>query len=207
MSPHISGSVHESRLNADGLGMRLEDFVSHPSAKVARLSTPEVLALRVYTTAAFRSINTPLREQAAERSPHPLPVTVNYIREAIGKLRAVEAHAGDQGVLDLWRGMKNLTVGASDFLSSGGTELAPMSTTDDLGVATRYALSTCSLLLKLRTKSFMQRGADLTFLSAFPAEREYLFPPLTFLQPTGKVVEVVSGGSMFTIVEVEPFAG
>lgn len=82
-----------------------------------------------------------------------------------------------------------------------------MSTTDDLSVAATYALSSCSLLLKLRTKSFMQRGADLTFLSAFPAEREYLFPPLTFLQPTGRVIEVVSGSSMFTVVEVEPFAG
>ena len=59
----------------------------------------------------------------------------------------------------------------------------------------------------LRAQSFMQRGADLTFLSAFPAEREYLFPPLTYLQPTGKVVEVVQGGSIFTVVEVEPFAG
>ena len=28
------------------------------------------------------------------------------------------------------------------------------------------------------------RGADIAFLSAFPAEEEYLFPPLTYLEPT-----------------------
>ena len=51
--------------------------------------------LRLYTTAAFRSINAPLRDRNPERPPHRLPVTVNYIRDAIGKLRAVEAKEGD----------------------------------------------------------------------------------------------------------------
>ena len=39
------------------------------------------------------------------------------------------------------------------------------------------------MLLKLETTSFMQRGADLSFLSAFPAEAEILYPPLTFMEP------------------------
>ena len=30
---------------------------------------------------------------------------------------------------------------------------------------------------QVRTKTFMQRGADLSFLSAFPAEAELLYPP------------------------------
>jgi hypothetical protein len=41
----------------------------------------------------------------------------------------------------------------------------------------------CVLLLCLTTSSFMTRGADLTWLSAFPAEREKLYPPLTYLEP------------------------
>ena len=32
----------------------------------------------------------------------------------------------------------------------------------------------------------MERGADIAFLSAFPGEREVLFPPLTYLKPTGR---------------------
>ena len=31
----------------------------------------------------------------------------------------------------------------------------------------------------------MQYGADLQWLSAFPSEAEVLYPPLSYLQPTG----------------------
>ena len=81
-----------------------------------------------------------------------------------------------------------------------------MSTTTDLGVALAYSMSASSLLFKVHTKSFLQRGADLTFLSAFPAEAEILFPPLTFLRPTGKklTVDFQGAGVKFTVVEVEP---
>lgn len=92
-----------------------------------------MLALRVYTTAAYQSINTPLRDQTDGRAPHPLPVTVNYIKDAIGKLRAVEAHMGDQGELDLWRGMKNLKVGDTEFLREGGTEYVFRHTESGIG--------------------------------------------------------------------------
>ena len=55
----------------------------------------------------------------------------------------------------------------------------------------------------------MGRGASIRFLSAFPAEREYLYPPLSYLQPTGRREEVVlgaggSGGARFTVVECRP---
>ena len=102
--------------------------------------------------------------------------------------------------------MKNLRVGAA-WAKTGGTELAPMSTTTDLKVAVEYSMSESSLLFKIKTKSFMQRGADLEYLSAFPAEKELLYPPLTFLQPTGWSMEHSVGGVKFTVIEVEPFAG
>ena len=31
----------------------------------------------------------------------------------------------------------------------------------------------------------MERGAPLQWLSAFPGESEFLYPPLTYLKPTG----------------------
>ena len=90
-------------------------------------------------------------------------------------------------------------------------------------MALEYARSDCSLLLKLRTESFMQRGADLDFLSCFPGEKEILFPPLTYLKPTGKRDEVhlypqrEGGGSeggggdgagcTVTVIEVVPHLG
>ena len=46
-----------------------------------------------------------------------------------------------------------------------------------------------------------ERGADVAWLSAFPGEKEVLFPPLTYLSPTGRTQKV---GDRFTIVEVTP---
>ena len=67
-------------------------------------------------------------------------------------------------------------------------------------------MSESSLLFKIKTKSFMQRGADLQYLSAFPAEKELLYPPLTFLRPTGATLEYEHDGVKFSVVECEPFA-
>ena len=64
--------------------------------------------------------------------------------------------------------------------------------------------SSSSLLFKLSTKSFLQRGAELTFLSAFPAEAEVLLPPLTYLRPTGRKLELSVQELRFTVIEVEP---
>ena len=44
------------------------------------------------------------------------------------------------------------------------------------------------------------RTADISWLSAFPGEKEVLFPPLTYLKPTGRA-EVVG---QCTVVEVTP---
>ena len=42
------------------------------------------------------------------------------------------------------------------------------------------------------------------FLSAFPVEEEYLFPPLTYLQPSGDVQELRVDDATYTVVDVEP---
>ena len=159
---------------------------------------------------AFRSINNPLRDKARfERGePHQLPVTVALLRDALGKLRAVEADqcSGETATrrVYLYRGMKDVTAPA-DFMAQGGTELAPMSTTSDLSVAMRYSASSTSVLLRLITESFMQRGPDICFLSAFPGEAEFLFPPLTYLEPTGDVETVtVEGGLAYEVIDVRP---
>ena len=79
----------------------------------------------------------------------------------------------------------------------------------------QYSLSGNSLLFKIVAQDFMVIGADLQWLSAFPAEAEVLYPPLTYLRPTGRTEEIVvshGGGSgkhelCFTVVEVEPIMG
>ena len=88
-----------------------------------------------------------------------------------------------------------------------------MSTTTSALVAMKYGL-VCSegkyqsmLLFKLRTESFMERGASIQFISAFPQEEEVLFAPLTYLRPTDKeqaVFHLPSAGNTLTVVEVNP---
>lgn len=184
-------------------GLRFRSFVEHPMSQKAKLSEAHVLALRLYTTAAYKSLNGPLRDR--ERvDAHPLAVTIAFINEGIKKLRAVHADTEDgQKPMDLWRGMRDLKV-TEDFLREGGTEYAPMSTTSDLEVAVRYSSSANPLIFKVKTTSFMERGADLQFLSAFPGEAELAFGPLTYLKPTGQVQELSAGGRHFTVVEVVP---
>jgi hypothetical protein len=39
------------------------------------------------------------------------------------------------------------------------------------------------VLLRIRSNNFMDRGSELSWLSAFPHEIEFLYPPITFLSP------------------------
>ena len=189
-------------------GETLADFVAHPDARTARLAEGHIAALRIYTTAAYKVLNGPLRD-VDRQEPHPFPVTIAFLRDAIGQLRAVGAREDDQSAstrLDLWRGMRDTHV-TDSFLQRGGTELAPMSTTTKLEVAVQYSAAASSLLFKIRTDSFMQRGASIQFRSAFPAEEEVLYPPLTFLKPTGKTMSVPYEDRVITVVEVVPQFG
>jgi hypothetical protein len=79
-----------------------------------------------------------------------------------------------------------------------------MSTTTDIGTAASYSISKESLIFKITTENQLQRGADLQWVSAFPGEAEILYPPLTYLQPTGRKQVIEVDAHRFTIVEVRP---
>jgi hypothetical protein len=145
---------------------------------------------------------------------------VALIRDALSKLRAIEADgASDSGNntlllaatastylqrIYLYRGLKDVSPPAS-FMEKGGTELAPMSTTSNLAVAMQYSCSQKhAVLMRLVTDSFFNRGPDISFLSAFPQEAEFLFPPLTYLQPTGHTQRVQVDGTTFEVIDVKP---
>ena len=199
------GLLHDRRL-PNGKGMRLADFVNSRVAQDAHLDEWHVVALRLYTTAAYKSINASLRNGTR----HPLPATVYFLDRALRKLRAVDPLFNRS--FDLWRGMRNLKP-TGEFERNGGAECALMSTTSEATVALRYALSHKALLMKIVTSRGMHRGADLSWVSVFPNEREFCYPPLTYLNPTGKreVVSIEAGavaeGSPqmeVTVIEVTP---
>ena len=124
-----------------------------------------------------------LQVSALDYSSYVGVIGVGRIARGVLKLRAVGAESDDaNATIPLYRGMRNVELPA-DFLAKGGTELAPMSTTSNVNIALKYSASAQGVIFKLQTHSSMERGADLTFLSCFPGEREYLFPPLTYLQP------------------------
>jgi len=184
--------------------MTLESFMQEKEAKEADLELHELAALRFYTSHSFHAINKGLRDR--EAGAHPLPAIVTNITRGIKKLRAVGAD-GDQAVqkIDLWRGFTDVKI-PEQFKKRGGSEYAPMSTTRKADVATGYAVrggkTKEAVLMKLVTTNQLQRGADLSWLSMFPGEAETLFPPLTFMQPTGRVQVIELNGFKLTIVEV-----
>lgn len=158
-----------------------------------------------------------------EKAPHPFPVTVTLIDDAIKRLRASTANTFERKSQQslssssndleenvhtyLWRGIKNTKI-SEDFLqgNKGGTELGLMSTTQDLKIAIEYSksLEGNALLFKFKIDNIKQFGANIAWLSAFPTEEEILYPPLTFLQPTGRVETTTINGLAFTTVEIEP---
>ncbi len=89
-------------------------------------------------------------------------------------------------------------------------QLAPLSTTSDLRTALACSISKKdnssrqSLLFKIVVDNGLQRGADLEWLSMFPAESEVLYPPLTYLQPTGRACLVEVDEYTLTVVEAKP---
>jgi hypothetical protein len=187
-------------------GMKLDDFMNLTEVKEADLSEAELVALRFYTSHSFHSINRALR---ARQQPHPLPATVMCINNGLKKLCALDAESDEATeIVRFFRGFTDMQV-AEDFRKKGGSEYAPMSTTKDYLVACGYAVrkgeSNGSLLMVLVTTNNLQRGSDLTFLSMFPDEAETLFPPLTFVQPTGKeqVIECIQGALKFELKIIE----
>jgi hypothetical protein len=167
------------------------------------------------------------------KEPHPLAVTTYHITAGLKKLRALNFNnltssiaQGEQQLPPrtkrapsaltrpqsestlrgqyLWRGMKDLAV-SDQFMTYGGSELGCMSTSEDLNVIARYALSSRPLLIRIKIESPMDRGANLKWLSVFPHEEEVLYPPLTFLKPLLKQkIHGMVNGTVITLKAVFP---
>jgi hypothetical protein len=183
-------------------GKKLHDFHNDPVSVLAGLWLYEVLILRLYTSTTYRLFNGPMRSlltMDGQKSQHPLRFTIYALTECIKKLRAVEAKDDEKGFNTpkvLWRGMANMKLNEI-FKSVGGTEMAVMSTTSDKEVAVKYAKSESALVFKYTTLG-LTRGVKIQFLSLYPKEVEFVYPPLTFLSFFGDTEE-----ETVTIVEEE----
>ena len=165
---------------------------------------------------ALRALDAESGTAGGEEETHPRPTNFANIfhfvwpapkatAERVEKPRKESATV----VMEFYRGFTDTQV-TGEFRSNGGTEFAPMSTTTEVEVACGYAIrkreTGGALLMKIVTENNLQRGADVRFLSMFPGEAETLFPPLTFMQPTGKeqVIEFeLPGGGSFKLCIIE----
>ena len=97
----------------------------------------------------------------------------------------------------VYRGISNRALSQdllepNEYNVRGGVEFAFMSTTADRDVAMDYAKATvkeaasCVMEVKM---GMIDRGADLSWLSQYPHEREITFPPYTGLEVLGTRVE------------------
>eukprot|EP01048_Picozoa_sp_COSAG05_P014530 COSAG05_NODE_1656_length_4329_cov_15.816548_4_plen_233_part_00 len=181
-------------------GKTLEELLQHPHAQKAKLETHHILALRLYTTSSYSCINEPLRKDPPPQ-PHPFAATTFWISEGIKMLRAVHADAGEKKVY--WRGIDNMGL-SKRFVEEGGTEFACVSTSAARDVALAFANSKLPLVFKFESTDFTSRGADVSFLSVYPAEQEVLYPPLTYLRSMGEPELQDVGSQQILVVTVQP---
>lgn len=185
-----------------GQSKTIDELIETEEAKIAKLQRAHVLALRLYTTSTYASMNNPLRTDPATK-PHPLAATVFYASQAIKKLRSVAGNLPNaHEPQDLWRGLKDMTI-SDEFFQSGGTEFACMSTSLSREIAIDFADSKAPMIVKLETLDFMSRGANISVFSVYPGEGEVLFPPLTYLRPIGREIVVIDGKE-YLLVRCEP---
>jgi len=169
-----------TKLDKGHKGMTLDDFVKHPNAVAADLDRATVLALRLYTTSAWKAINRPLREGRK----HPYPALVAHLVNGITKLRTVAAKKADQRPVECFRGLK--IEPSDEFFSRGCTDLSFMSAMRcDKKNAERSVTAdgaNASVLIRMQLMP-EQLGADISFLSCFPGEAEHLYGPGVYIEP------------------------
>ena len=160
--------------------MTLDDFVKSKEAVAAELDRATVLALRLYTTSAYKTINRPLREGRK----HPYPALVAHLVNGITRLRKVAAKKEDQRPVECFRGLK--IDPSEEFFGRGATDLSFMSAmktdrkTAERLVSTEGASASVLIKMSLTPE---QLGADISFLSCFPTECEHLYGPGTYIEP------------------------
>jgi len=161
-------------------GMTLSDFTSHATSMIACLSLWHVFVLRAYTSDTYPLFNNPMRSRI---KPHPLKFTIFFLDRALKMLTTVEAKLRPElynTIKYLWRGMRSMTIDTNKFAAEGGTELAPMSTTEALETALGYSRSEMPLIFRFEARG-RSTGVNIGFLSLYPKEKEYLYAPLTGL--------------------------
>ena len=115
------------------------------------------------------------------------PTTIHGINSAVIKLSKLQV------ACPVYRGSTRALLPAQfwqkdDFGLSGGVEFGFTSTTVERAQAVHYAQGQASLIFE-SLMGMIDRGADISWLSQYPHEREVLFGPLLGQQPLATRVD------------------
>ena len=173
--------------------------------EIGKLSMQEFQAARLYTGPMYMKYNAVLRGLGEKGLPKiKKKVLFEEMKKLCGDSRYVTTlHCISSAIVKLsrlakpqtvYRGLAGRVLPSEFWLGQGhgGVEFAFMSTTADREVAMEYAKATekeaasCVMEVKM---GMIDRGADLSWLSQYPHEREITFPPYTGLEVLGTRVE------------------
>jgi len=197
----------------------IDELLQKPLAKSAKLTREEMIAIVMYTGPCFVLYNAVLRQFPADiysvfkDGNNLFPTTIFVLVSAVNKLsRCMNIPPGTL----LYRGLggtlefpDRFTCADPDCVTPnalGFLEYGFMSTTADKNVAVQYSGvkegKPRAGIFQISPNS-VDRGADIVEFSQYPAEKEFLFVPYSFIQGEGRQrTEVVAGGGVLTVVPV-----
>ncbi len=197
----------------------IEELLRKPLAQAAKLTREEMTAIVMYTGPAFVLYNAVLRQFPADiynvfkDGDNLFPTTIFVLVSAVNKLsRCMNIPPGTL----LYRGLGGTLEFPDRFTRAdpdcatpnalGFLEYGFMSTTAEKSVAVQYSGvkegKPRAGILQISPNS-VDRGADVSEFSQYPAEKEFLFVPYSFIQGEGRQrTEVVTGGGVLTVVPV-----
>jgi ankyrin repeat protein len=197
----------------------IDELLQRPLALSAKLTRVEMIAIVMYTGPVFVLYNAVLRRFPADiysvfkDGDNLFPTTIFVLVSAINKLsRCMNIAPGTF----LYRGLGGTMQFPDRFTrpdpncttpnALGYLEFGFMSTTANRSVAVQYSGVRDGRpragILQILPNS-VDRGADISEFSQYPAEKEILFVPYSFVQGEGRQrTEVVDGGGVLTVVPV-----
>ena len=180
----------------------LHQYIDYARNKFPDLHLSEITALRLWTGPMYKRYTFLLRSHCGNLClPCHVPVlyvtTVHAFNSGIVKLSRRQATRTPNII---YRGLRLNSLASAPRTGIDGVEPSPLAFSTDRAVAEGYARGSGGLLLEFDLDATKEGrsgelapGADISWLSQFPHEREVLFPALSLLQSAGEARRLKSG--------------